>query len=146
MDAADISQITNWFDRLQILMKTNQIQPLDLYNFDEIGFLEGQGCAESVITQYPEKITYLASGFSWSLITIIECVSADGSSLPPCIILPGKSHLEDWYTQSNMPESWLIGTSSTGYTSDEIAFNWLCNFDLYSKKHQVSGIKKPKRS
>lgn len=44
-----------------MIMDQYQIQPSDLYNFDEIGFLDGQGRTESVVTQYPEKNSNLAS-------------------------------------------------------------------------------------
>ena len=79
---------------MEIAMQCYQIQPRDLYNFDEIGFLDGQGQTESVITQYPERHAHLPS-FSQSSLTIIEAISADGSVLPPCIILPGKGLMED---------------------------------------------------
>ena len=143
LESEDIGIMQTWFDRFEIIMKKHQIQPQDLYNFDEIGFQEGQGRAESVITQKPDLNGYIGANYSRSLITVIECVAADGSILPPCIILPGKGHLEDWFTHSNMPDSWLISVSSTGYTSDEIAFNWVQHFDIYSKKRQVDTIPIP---
>ena len=118
-------------------MRQFQIQPSDIYNFDEIGFLEGQGRPETVITHFPETNESLGSFFSHSSVTVMECVSADGSVLPPCIILKGKGFLEDWFMHSEMPETWLIATSQTGYTSDDLAFKWLHHFDEYSKRKQV---------
>lgn len=88
LNAEDIGVMQTWYDWLDIAMKQYQIQPQDLYNFDEVGFLEGQGNAESVITQLPELNGYIGANFSRSLITVIECVASDGSTLPPCIILP----------------------------------------------------------
>lgn len=140
LDAEDISTIQTWYDRFEIAMEKYQIQLQDLYNFDEVGFQEGQGKAETVITKRPELNGHIGANYSRSLITVIECVAADGSTLPPCIILPGKGHLEDWFTHSSMPDNWLISVSSTGYTSDEIAFNWVQHFDLYSRKRQVGPI------
>ncbi|EYE95414.1 uncharacterized protein EURHEDRAFT_478486 [Aspergillus ruber CBS 135680] len=56
--------------------------------------MEGQGRGEVVITKYPSRAQYPGASFSRGLISVVECISADGSVLPPCIILPGKGHLE----------------------------------------------------
>ena len=137
LHAEDIAAIMTWYDRLGILMHQFQIQPSDIYNLNEIGFLEGQGRPETVITRFSEKNESLGSSFSCSSVTVMESVSADGSVHPPCIILKGKGFLEDWFTHSEMPETWLIATSQTGYTSDDLAFKWLHHFDEYSKRKQV---------
>ena len=137
LDSEDIGVIQTWYDRLGIVMETHGIQACDLYNFDEIGFQEGQGRTESVITQYPERNRSLPS-FSRGSLTMIEAISADGFTLPPLIILPGKGLLEDWFTHTDLPETWAITTTPTGYSSDDIAFDWLHHFNLYSSKRQVS--------
>ena len=104
LDSEDIGVIQTWYDRLGIVMETHGIQACDLYNFDEIGFQEGQGQTESVITQYPERNRSLPS-FSRGSLTMIEAISADGFTLPPLIILPGKGLLEDWFTYTDLPET-----------------------------------------
>lgn len=43
LNSEDLGLIQSWYDRLEIVMLCHQIQPSDLYNFDEIGFLDGQG-------------------------------------------------------------------------------------------------------
>ena len=43
LHAEDIAAIMTWYDHLEILMCQFQIRPSDIYNFDEFGFLEGQG-------------------------------------------------------------------------------------------------------
>ncbi|BCR85148.1 transposase [Aspergillus chevalieri] len=134
LQSQDLGIIQNWYDRLEILLKQYQIQPQDLYNFDEIGFMEGQGRGEVVITKYPSRAQHPGASFSRGLISVVECISADGSVLPPCIILPGKGHLEDWYTHSDMPGNWILGVSPNGYISDEIAFEWIKHFDKHTKQ------------
>lgn len=61
LQAEDLSIIQVWYDRLKMIMDQYQIQPSDLYNFDEIGFLDGQDWTESVVTQYPVNNSNLAS-------------------------------------------------------------------------------------
>lgn len=72
---------------------------------DEIGFMEGQGRLELVITKLLERNESIRSSFSWSLIIILECISIDGSVLPPYILLGGKTYLEDWHTYLDLPDS-----------------------------------------
>ena len=55
MNAEDISVIEDWYDHLDASMRRYQIQPGDVYNSDENGFLEGQERAEKVFTQFPEQ-------------------------------------------------------------------------------------------
>ena len=138
MNAEDIGIVEHWYTLFHAAICRHQIQPGDIYNFDEIGFLEGQGRAGKVVTQFPERHGSISSSFSQSLITILECICADGSILPPLIIPPGKGHIEDWYTHSNLPPNWVIYPSPTGYTSDEIAFAWIQHFHEHSQIRQVS--------
>lgn len=98
-------------------MKQYQIQPQDLHNLNKMGFLEGQGLAETVITQMPDLNRYIGANSSRHLITVIECAAAHGFTLPPCLIFPGKGHLEDWFTYSEMPDNWITAVSPNGYIS-----------------------------
>lgn len=139
LKSGDPGLIQDWYDHLEVIMKDYQIQPSDLYDFDEIGFIVGQGRVENVVTQYPEKNENIMS-FSRSSLTVIECISADGSVLSPCTILPGSNHLEDWYTHSDMPNYWTTAVSPSGFTTDLIALDWIHHFDIYSRKHQVSAL------
>ena len=138
MNAEDIGVVEHWYDLFHTAIHRHQIQPGDIYNFDEIGFLEGQGREEKVVTQFPERHGSISSSFSWSLITVLECICADGSIIPPLIVPPGKGHIEDWYTHSNLPLNWAIYPSPNGFTSDEIAFAWIQHFHKHSQTRQVS--------
>ena len=138
MNAEDIGVVEHWYDLFHTAIHRHQIQPGDIYNFDEIGFLEGQGREEKVVTQFPERHGSISCSFSRSLITVLECICADGSIIPPLIVPPGKGHIEDWYTHSNLPLNWAIYPSPNGFTSDEIAFAWIQHFHKHSQTRQVS--------
>ena len=43
LNSEDISIVVTWYEQLKNLIKQHGIQAKDIYNFDEIGFLEGQG-------------------------------------------------------------------------------------------------------
>ena len=68
----------------------------NIYNMDETGFQIGQGKIEKVITAFPEANTQIGSAMSRKLVTVIECISAEGKPINPFLVLAGKYHLEDW--------------------------------------------------
>ena len=84
-----------WYDQLEIIIKRHGIQCGDIHNMDEIGFMSGQGRTEVVITAYPEANSLISSSFTKQLITVIECVTADGSIIPPLVILVSKNQLKN---------------------------------------------------
>ena len=77
MNAEDIKVLKHWYDLFYTAIYWHQIQPGDIYNSDEIGFLEGQGCEEKMVTQFPKRHGSISSSFSQSLITILEYISAE---------------------------------------------------------------------
>jgi hypothetical protein len=67
-------------------------------------------------------------------VTIIECVSSKGTSIPPVVILKGKEHQAAWYQEPKLLQDWLIATSQNGWTTDEIGLHWLkVVFEPYSR-------------
>ena len=63
-------------------------------------------------------------------VTAIKCVNASGQSLPPFIILAGKTHQSSWYY--NLPLDWTIVVSDNGWTTDELGFKWIKHFNQYT--------------
>lgn len=47
--------------------------------------------------------------------TVIQGVNADGWCIPPFVILQGAYHLANWYSESNLPPGWVIGTTHNGW-------------------------------
>ena len=70
------------------------------------------------MTRNSEQNGSLSSSFSHNSLTIVECVSTDGSVLPQYIIFKGKEMIEDWFTHSNMSESWMLTISPTTFITD----------------------------
>lgn len=78
----DIEELRDWFDELKEVMAG--IPPKNIYNFDETGFQLGEGKAQLVVTANPGRARQgvAVDGTNESL-TSIECVSADGTVIPP---------------------------------------------------------------
>ncbi len=70
-------------------------------------------------------------------MTVVECVSADHTVLPPFVILPGKKVLEAWIINTDIPEDFSIAVSDTGYSNDGLLLHWWKHFERHSAKRQV---------
>jgi hypothetical protein len=132
INSEDIDAIKVWFARLDVLIHEYDIQPSNLYNFDETGFRIGQGKGEKVITAYPDRASRIGSAFNWESITVIECVAASGVVIPPAVIFAGKAYMEEWFEQG-VDNNYLFAISKKGFTTDSIALEWLHHFYLYTK-------------
>jgi hypothetical protein len=67
-------------------------------------------------------------------LTVIEIICADGTEIPPVIIVPGNRIMESWF-HKNMTGHELMTVSPTGYTN-EIKSLWLDHFI----KHRNCGL------
>ena len=133
----DPEVLQNWFRRYQAIVEEKGIQRADIYNFDETGFRIGIGRDQWVVTREAKRPLTLGSSSNRESVTVIEAISGDGGVLPPMIILPGALHMEDWYTKTAIPDTFLIGVSDTGYSNDNLALKWLSHFEAFSAKRQV---------
>ena len=72
---------------------------------------------------------------------VCETISGDGTlvALPPMIIVPGVIHQEAWCTTTSIPDNYLVATSETGYSNDELTIKWFAYFNRFSAERQ-SGI------
>ena len=140
LTAESLGVIQTWYDRLKIQFNTYQITPSNLWNMDETGFRVGQGKQEAVVTAYAKTSAKIASASSRESLTIIETVNAAGNVIPPLLILAGKSHLEQWY-QNLQDEDYQIGFSPNGYTTDELAFEWIHDFELSTREYAGRGYR-----
>ena len=69
------------------------------------------------------------------MVTVIECVSADGSVLPPMYIYKGPSHRMGWHAAVQAHEK---ATFAWSKTDRALGLEWLAgNFDKYTKEKYV---------
>ena len=129
--------IHNWFERYQAVCNEYKIEIGDIYNFDETGFRIGVGRDQWIITRDPNRQSYLGSSTNRELVTVCETISGDGADLRPMIIVPGIIHQAVWYANTSIPDNYLVGTSETGYTNDELTMKWLVHFERFSSLRQI---------
>ncbi|CEO58510.1 hypothetical protein PMG11_03229 [Penicillium brasilianum] len=87
----DPKALRAWFATVQRIIDENGIQPEDIYNFDETGFAMGLVSTQKVVTRAEicGRPRLLQSG-NRECVTTIEAISADGYSLPLCVIFKAK--------------------------------------------------------
>ncbi|RPB01258.1 hypothetical protein L873DRAFT_1677297, partial [Choiromyces venosus 120613-1] len=71
------------------------------------------------------------------LISFCETISSDEHVLSPMIIIPRIIQLEPWYTTTSIIDNYLVGTSESGYSNDELSMKWLAHFELHSLVRQA---------
>jgi hypothetical protein len=109
----DPAVILEWFRCVRNTTAKYGIAEEDIYNFNETGFRMGVISITMVITgaKGGEKPVTIQPGHpEW--VTVIDCISSRGWSLPPVIIFqPGRSCAWPW--------DWIIGVSENGWTDDD---------------------------
>jgi hypothetical protein len=135
----DPTVIRDWFRLVQNTIAKYGIQDKDIYNFDETGFQMGVISTAKVVTASERAlrpVTIQPGNREW--VTAVECVNSSGWSLPPMIILKGKTHISTWYIDS-LPPDWTIAVSENGWTTDQLGLTWLTDvFHRYTKDRTTS--------
>lgn len=72
------------------------IPPENRYNPDEKGVQMGIGARTQVLVDRDQKVVQSTEHGNRDLVTIIETVCADGTSLPPSVIFEGARINMDW--------------------------------------------------
>ena len=52
--------------------------------------------------------------------------------MPPFLVVQGKNHLANWYTEGGLPNDWVIKPTSNGWTNNETGLEWLRHFDKHT--------------
>jgi transposase len=90
------------------------LNPSNLYNMDEKGCQRGGGRRirnQKFITRSDKTVQYRIQSANLELITIIECVAADGANIKPGFVFPQK--------RSSLEENWINVDPDIGYVVDK---------------------------
>jgi hypothetical protein len=132
--ALDFSTIKSYFDNLGELLREHKYPPSAIYNVDETGFSIGSSRKSVVLLDQLNQRREKTQPGRQEWITSLECVSASGVTLPPCLIFKGQNLNSGWIPNET-PAGWKFITSKKGWTSDLIGFEWLkADFQLFISK------------
>ena len=92
--------VSHHFDLLEKVIEDNEIPWENIYNMDEKGCQRGGGRKASARKYFMPR-TRQPKYKMWSgnleLVTIIECVSADGNNIAPGFVFHGKEFCSEWF-------------------------------------------------
>ena len=116
--------LETWFD--VFCSKTAPIPLNNIYNMDETGFGIGTKQCSRVIVDYSTLRTrYKAHPGRQEWVSVVECVCADGSTIPLLFIFKGEGINRNILPSDRVPTDWCFTSSSTGWTSNIHGLEWL---------------------
>lgn len=135
-----LQSVEEYFRKLWVVLQERGIEAKNLYNMDETGFRIGVGKDQLVITRRKRR-QYLAMPENRESATSIECISADGTVIPACLILTAEVHMARWYQQDELDPATLIAVSESGYSNDRIALHWLEHFNRHTEEKAQGALR-----
>jgi DDE superfamily endonuclease len=118
-------RLTRWFEDWEQIIKEYEIDTENLYNMDESGFSIGDIEALQHIINATIRQKFQAKPGRQEWVTTVESICADGSSIPPLIIVEGENLSRQWIPAS-IHNNWQFRCNTNGWTSDEHRLQWLC--------------------
>lgn len=127
--AGDLHEVEKWFREYKaVLRKLNIKKKRNIVNFDEQGVRIG--CMKRQDILVPDDVLefYSLSPENRQSMTIFENINAaEEYPIPSMLIIQGQELMESWFSEY-LPEGTKILTSKSGFTSDEIALEYLQHF------------------
>lgn len=126
LQGTQLQQLGAFYTHFHSVQTRYNIQQRNVWNMDEMGTALGV-CTNNRVLGSSEKQkrgrTYVAGPQNREWVSILETISATGEHIRPCIIFKGKALQTTWF-EEDVPD-WIYTTSENGWTSNNIAFNWL---------------------
>jgi hypothetical protein len=116
-------KVEHWFTIMGKQLSERGILQENVYNMDETGVLLSDLNTVKVLVSRGDVQSCRGVGLRRTMITAVECISADGRCLPPLIIWPGKTLQNTWI--SDETPDWHYACSDTGYMNATINLCWV---------------------
>jgi len=125
-------KVTEWFEVIGKVLQDPAILPENVYNMDETGVMLSMLGSVKVLVGRDDIRGYRGAGVKRTMVTAIECISANGRVLDPLVIWPASTHRSNWTTHPT--PGWHYGFSENGYNDSKISLEWLTRvFDPQTK-------------
>jgi len=119
-----IEDLEKWFIELERVIQEFDILPENFYNMDETGFNIGDFEARHMVVDTSVQTQHQAQPGRQEWTTAVECICADGSSIPPLMIFTGETFVRQWVPM-DFDSTWLFTNNTKGWTSHEHGLQWL---------------------
>jgi hypothetical protein len=131
------NKITHWFEVIREVLQDPATLPENVYNMDETGVMLCMLGSIQVLVSKDDPRDYRGAGVKRTMVTAIECISANGRSLLPIIIWPATTYRSNWTTFPT--PGWHYACSESGYTDSKISLEWLKRVFNPQTKVQANG-------
>ena len=122
--AQDPTILQDWFQLYLRVRSEYEVQDCDIYNMDEKGFMMGVIAKLRVMISKHEKKAYMTQPGNREWVSLLECVSLTGKSLPLWMIFKGKQLMKAWREALADPHG-EIAVSDNGWTDNIIGLAWI---------------------
>lgn len=116
-------KIVAWFNVIRPELEKQNVLSENIYNMDETGTQLSVLSSLKVLVRHQDLHQHRGAGVKRTMITAIECISADGRVLDPLIIWPASTHRSTWTVHAQ--PGWHFACSKTGYTDTAISLHWI---------------------
>jgi hypothetical protein len=130
-------KVEHWFEIMDKQLSQRDIVQENVYNMDETGVLLSDLNTVKVIVSSSDARRNRGVGLRRTMITAVECISADGRCLAPLIIWPGKTLRATWVSHDT--PGWHYACNETGYMNSKLNLYWVGNVFDPSTKDRVRG-------
>jgi hypothetical protein len=135
-------KVVDWFQVIAPQLRQPAILAENVYNIDETGVLLWVLGSLKVLVGRDELSKQRGAAVKRTLITAVECISADGMSLNPLVIWPSSTHRSNWTTDPT--PGWHFACSEKGYTDSAINLYWIQHvFEPQTKARAGCGQQTP---
>ena len=117
-------RLQRWFNDLEKVLVEYNIKLENIYNMDESGFAIGEKEAGRCIINATIHQQFQAKPGHQEWVTVVECICADGSVVPPLVIFKVENLSHEWIPAS-IHGNWRFDKNSKGWTSNEHGVAWL---------------------
>ena len=121
--ATNPETINNYFDQLEEILVSNSLGscPSRVYNIDESGFPLQHRPGKRIVVRGQKHVIVPLSNDK-TQVTVMACVSAAGSSIPPMVVFK-RSNLTEDLIQGEVPDT-LYGLSKNGWMDGDLFTKW----------------------
>jgi hypothetical protein len=123
MDGATKPVLDAWFDAYRKLIQEYKITQENTYNMDESGFSIGTMESTRIILDSTLRTKHQAHPGRQEWVSMVECICADGTILPPLGIFKGKTVVQNWIP-ATVINQWF-SANTKGWTSNIHGLEWL---------------------
>jgi hypothetical protein len=124
MDGATKEVLNAWFDAFMKVVQEQGIKQENTYNMDESGFSIRTMESTRIILDGTLRTKHQAHPSRQEWVSIVECICADGTILPPLGIFKGKNVLQNWIPNEVLKQ-WFFLANTKGWTSNLHGLEWL---------------------